>query len=102
MSMSTFHTLWLAIDVLFLICSLLWAIRIRPRIATYPALLQLASIIIVQTAIASRAWLPGGPTFFPPGIWHFLGSVTFSSTLLPLMQLFSVLRPKNASRNVEA
>lgn len=102
MSILTFHALWLALNVLVLVCSLLWATRIEPRSAARPALGQLATVTIIQAALAGQAWLSNGPPLFGPKLGLFFGLVAFASTLIPLMQLFSVLRPKSTRRNLEA
>lgn len=100
--MSTLHAIFLGIDLLYLLCSLAWAMRIAPKSATYPALLQLVTITIVQGAIATHVWNPVGPVLLWPVIAHLAGLVTFGLTLFPLTQLFSVLRPKSNIKNFEA
>ena len=100
--MSTLHAVWVVLDLLCLFCSLVWAMRIRPRSATYQALLQVVTITIVQAGIASLVWGGSGSVPFWSELAHLVGFVTFGSTLFPLMQLFSVLRPKSTLRNFEA
>ena len=102
MPMLAFHAIWLALNVLVLICSLLWATRIEPRSATRSSLGQLVIITIIQAALAGQAWLANDPALLGPRLGLFFGLVTFMSTLIPLMQLFSVLRPKSTSCNLEA